>query len=408
MKIDIFTKAMGCTKLTYQNFSFLQVIHPKKKVSAEKKRIKKYVGNYVYENNVLKQFSHPEGYVVPNGTGGFNYVYSYVDQIGNIRLTYSDLDGNGSINANTEILKERNFYPFGLEHQGYNNVVNGVENNYKQFQGQEWTEDLGLNIHEWKYRISDPAIGRFWQIDPLAEDYYHNGTYNFSENRVVDAVELEGLEAFLIHGTTQTNSGTVFSNSAEKQLQRIGGNSYTDDRFSWNAPLSNNDTFDRALAAKNLSSHVINTRNELISNGTITKDEPITLIGYSHGGNVSIQAIDIISEKLGIKINLITVSTPAYETGESLNNAGLNGLEDPNKKSSINEHVHIVHENDKVGSFWAQGKRTYNASNSEGHKVRNQVIKNSDINLKGSIESHTKLPGHKNLPKQLEKIRKID
>ena len=56
------------------------------------------------------------------------------------------------------------------------------------------TEDLGLNVHEWKYRISDPAIGRFWQIDPLAEDYMYNGTYNFSENRVIDSVELEGLE----------------------------------------------------------------------------------------------------------------------------------------------------------------------------------------------------------------------
>ncbi len=97
-----------------------------------------------------------------------------------------------------EIVQERNYYPFGLEHKGYNSTIIGTENNYKQYQGQEWTEDLGLNIHEWEYRISDPAIGRFWQVDPLAEDYYHNGVYNFSENRVIDAWELEGLEARLI------------------------------------------------------------------------------------------------------------------------------------------------------------------------------------------------------------------
>lgn len=92
------------------------------------------------------------------------------------------------------------YYPFGLEHKGYNNVVNGSEYNYKQFQGQEWTKDLGLNIHEWKYRVSDPAIGRFWQVDPLAEDFPHNGTYNFSENRVIDAIELEGLESYIVTG----------------------------------------------------------------------------------------------------------------------------------------------------------------------------------------------------------------
>ncbi|QTE24482.1 hypothetical protein J3359_09855 [Polaribacter cellanae] len=97
------------------------------------------------------------------------------------------------------MLHERNYYPFGLLHRGYNNVINGTVNNLKQYQGQEFTEDLGLNTHEWKYRVSDPAIGRFWQIDPLAEDYNYQSPYNFSENRVIDAFELEGLEKVSIH-----------------------------------------------------------------------------------------------------------------------------------------------------------------------------------------------------------------
>jgi len=37
----------------------------------------------------------------------------------------------------------------------------GVKNNLKTFQDQEFTEDLGLNTQEWKFRMSDPAIGRF-------------------------------------------------------------------------------------------------------------------------------------------------------------------------------------------------------------------------------------------------------
>lgn len=152
-----------------------------------------YAGNYIYENDNLKHIGQPEGYIEPDGSS-YRYVYQYKDHLNNVRLSYSDLDGDGSINSSTEILHERNYYPFGLLHKGYNNVINGTVNNIHQYQDQEFTEDLGLNTHEWKYRISDPAIGRFWQVDPLAEDYVYNGVYNFAENRVIDGFELEGLE----------------------------------------------------------------------------------------------------------------------------------------------------------------------------------------------------------------------
>ncbi|PKP14814.1 MAG: hypothetical protein CVU07_12955, partial [Bacteroidetes bacterium HGW-Bacteroidetes-23] len=166
-----------------------------KKVTTEGSSVTttEYAGDYIYENNSLRQISTAEGYVEKDGLN-FRYVYYYKDHQNNVRLTYSDLDGNGLITPSTEILHERNYYPFGLVHKGYNSNINGPVNNYKQYQDQEFTEDLGLNTHEWKFRVSDPAIGRFWQVDPLSEKYAYNGTYNFSENRVIDGVELEGLE----------------------------------------------------------------------------------------------------------------------------------------------------------------------------------------------------------------------
>ncbi|MGB2136553.1 MAG: RHS repeat domain-containing protein, partial [Flavobacteriaceae bacterium] len=151
-----------------------------------------YAGDFVYENNTMKQFYQPEGYVEPDGSG-WQYVYQYRDIWGNTRITYADDDNSGSV-TNSEIRKEQNYYPFGLEHKGYNIASYGAENNLKTYQGQEFTGDLGLNTHEWKYRMSDPAIGRFWQIDPLAEDYTYNSTYAFQENKMGMGVELEGLE----------------------------------------------------------------------------------------------------------------------------------------------------------------------------------------------------------------------
>jgi len=147
-----------------------------------------YAGNYVYENNNLQFFNHAEGYVNPELVSGsiqYSYVYQYKDHLGNVRLSYTDANNNGSIVTN-EIIEENNYYPFGLKHKGYNSVVNSTNlaQNYKynqgtsgkNFQGKEGKSfkverqfDLGINLDMTKFRMYDYALGRFTSIDPLAD-----------------------------------------------------------------------------------------------------------------------------------------------------------------------------------------------------------------------------------------------
>jgi hypothetical protein len=49
---------------------------------------------------------------------------------------------------------------------------------------------------------------------PLAPNYPHNSPYAFSENRVIDAVELEGGEALLIHGDARAILGFGLNTAA--------------------------------------------------------------------------------------------------------------------------------------------------------------------------------------------------
>jgi RHS repeat-associated protein len=86
-----------------------------------------------------------------------------------------------------------NYYPFGLQYNSYTRE-NTVPNDIK-FQGQEHQDELGLNWDSFKWRNHQPDIGRFFNVDPLAEKYYYNSPYAFSENKVVAHVELEGLES---------------------------------------------------------------------------------------------------------------------------------------------------------------------------------------------------------------------
>jgi RHS repeat-associated protein len=66
------------------------------------------------------------------------------------------------------------------------------------FQGQEKDDEIrggdGNSIN-YTFRMHDPRVGRFFAIDPLFRKYPHNSTYAFSENRVIDRIELEGLES---------------------------------------------------------------------------------------------------------------------------------------------------------------------------------------------------------------------
>lgn len=128
-----------------------------------------YAGKFIYQNNVLKVFSQPEGYVEPNGSG-YSYVYQYKDHLGNVRLSYKDVNNDNQIDGENEIVLVKAYYPFGLEHQGGYNMTsadaNTVASKFK-YNGTELEESFGINLYEMPFRQYDPAIARWTSIDPV-------------------------------------------------------------------------------------------------------------------------------------------------------------------------------------------------------------------------------------------------
>ena len=91
-----------------------------------------------------------------------------------------------------EVVDRNDYYPFGLNfHEGAEFSVTGSSLNYK-FQEQELQE---TGFYSFKWRQYMPDVGRFFNVDPLSEKYAYQSHYNFSENRVINAREIEGLEA---------------------------------------------------------------------------------------------------------------------------------------------------------------------------------------------------------------------
>ncbi|WP_127125374.1 RHS repeat domain-containing protein [Pseudoflavitalea rhizosphaerae] len=153
------------------------------------------------EITVINDWQYPQ-----NGPNSFvegERTYELTNHLGNVLATINDRkiavdqDNNG-INDyfRAELLSVTDYYAFGMQMPGrkwslgnYRYGFNGKEND-NEVKGEG-------NSVSFKYRVHDPRLGRFLSVDPIASQYPYNSPYAFAENKVVQFLELEGLELTL-------------------------------------------------------------------------------------------------------------------------------------------------------------------------------------------------------------------
>ena len=101
----------------------------------------------------------------------------------------------------------------------------GSSNSYRYgFQGQEKDDEIKGegNSLNYTFRMHDARVGRFFAIDPLTHKYPFYSPYQFSGNKVIQFVELEGLE----EGPSGSKSALNFTPDSGKL--NLGGQSLYD------------------------------------------------------------------------------------------------------------------------------------------------------------------------------------
>ncbi|MEJ8590885.1 hypothetical protein JSO54_06520 [Riemerella anatipestifer] len=199
-------------------------------------------------------------------------------------------------------------------------------------------------------------MGRFFNIDPLSEKYAYQSHYNFSENRVVNARELEGLEAVLINDNTvewrvkvENNLGYYYS---ETLLKDAGG------------ILSQNGLTVKVIEDSN-AKFTVNLSPAIIQN---TKDGLVVINGYTQmDGNVydgTVVSKDnprTLAHELGHKAGLPHIFdaeskvSNTEENKKNLMNSGANTIETlqdssgtnlvPSQTMDMKNHIKITSEN---------------------------------------------------------------
>ncbi len=112
------------------------------------------------------------------------------DHLGNTRVTFGDADDNGLV-VNSDIKQINSYYPFGLNMEGPWNGASGA--NKYQFGEKELNTDFGLNWNHLDWRFYDPAVNRFWVVDPLSDVEPSITPYRYAFNNPLIYTDPDGL-----------------------------------------------------------------------------------------------------------------------------------------------------------------------------------------------------------------------
>jgi RHS repeat-associated protein len=138
--------------------------------------------------------------------------YEITNHLGNVLAVVTDRKrGRASSGTNiqwfvADVLSAQQYYPFGMLMPGNASTtlrrqysLNSYDYRYG-FNGKEGDDEVKGDDNQQDYgmRIYDPRVSRFLSVDPIAREYPMLTPYQFASNTPIWAIDLDGLEAYVL------------------------------------------------------------------------------------------------------------------------------------------------------------------------------------------------------------------
>lgn len=289
-------------------------------------------------------------------------------------------NGHGDV---VQIVNENGTKVNSYQYDEWGNIqqqTEGIKNSFK-YAGEIQDEETGL--YYLRARYYDPGVGRFISKDtyegqitnPLSQNLY-----SYVHNNPLKYVDPSGHRVWLIHGTNLSGAEHPEDTWTPDFVEYVEGLfNESSKKMKW---TGGNSTGARSEAAKDFVTEVYEWHSK-------NPDDPIRLVGHSHGGNVAIMLANLLDKK-GMKVDtLITIATPVR--GYNLD-----------KNTSVGQHIHVYNKKDQIqvngGPLWALGAtkgRTFKGA--ENVRAKDAEKPGVFSPNGGPIDSHSSMHSNKSI-----------
>ena len=150
-----------------------------------------FISNFVIVNNAPAWINFDEGRVIMDGTT-VNFTQTHLkDHLGNTRVVF------GYKNNALAVKQVNSYYPFGMNIKGLTTRVTIEEakhpaNEYL-YNGKMFQDELGLDWLDYGARMYDAVLGRWHNVDPLAELSRKFSPYTYCYNNPLRFIDPDGM-----------------------------------------------------------------------------------------------------------------------------------------------------------------------------------------------------------------------
>ena len=147
-----------------------------------------------------------------NNVKEFEYFTS--DLLGNTRQVLRSVAGNLTVSQDNHygVYTELSRSTFGMQIDGLS--AQSTNTNCLTYNNKE--KDIDLNWYHYGTRFYDPAVGRWWGIDPI-DEYY--SPYNYVGNNFINSIDYDGRGEMKVRALTPLKGDGGFRNTPFHHVQ---------------------------------------------------------------------------------------------------------------------------------------------------------------------------------------------